>query len=78
MSDVTFHQFCLQFASDLEITDEAHLAKPLKELAQFDSMGKINASLTIEQLFNFQISYEALSEAEDLQALYSYCVEQSA
>ncbi|MGL5291910.1 MAG: hypothetical protein ACRC9T_08300 [Vibrionaceae bacterium] len=78
MSKISFDQFCSQFASDLDISDDAHLTKPLKELTQFDSMGKINASLTIEQLFNFQISYEALSAAEDLQALYSYCVEQSA
>lgn len=73
MSRVSFEEFAREFASDLEIDDDQFLKSNLKNVPQYDSMGKITVSLTIERLFGFQIAYEVLDKAESIQALYSYC-----
>ena len=72
MSKVTFEEFAREFASDLEIHDDHFLTSNLKNIPQYDSMGKITVSLTIEKLFEFQIAYEVLDKAETIQSIYEY------
>jgi acyl carrier protein len=73
MYKVSFEDFTREFASDLEIHDDHFLTSNLKDVLQYDSMGKITVSLTIEKLFGFQIAYEVLDKAETIQSLYEYC-----
>jgi hypothetical protein len=73
MFKISYEKFSSEFAHDLGITEGRQLILPLKELPQYDSMGKITASLTIERLFGFQIDYEVLDSSETLQSLYEYC-----
>lgn len=77
MSEVTFEGFTKKFADELSISTNTVLAKSLNELAEFDSMAKINVSLLIEELFEFQIEYENLSSIETIKALYEFCIEGS-
>lgn len=72
MSKVSFEEFAKEFASDLEIDDDHFLTSNLKDVPQYDSMGKITVSLTIERLFGFQIAYEVLDKVETIQSLYEY------
>ena len=72
MSKVSFEEFAREFASDLEIDDDHFLTSNLKDVPQYDSMGKITVSLTIERIFGFQIAYEVLDRADTLQSLYDY------
>lgn len=76
MSKVSFEKFSAEFAKDLEITDNQYLTAPLKDIRQYDSMGKITVSLTIERLFGFQIAYEKLDNEKTLASLYNYCASQ--
>ena len=75
MSNVTFTEFAEAFAQDLELETEHHFTCPLKEIPQYDSLGKINFSLVIERLFGFQIPYDVLDKQEGLKELYEYCVQ---
>lgn len=72
MSKVSFEEFAREFASDLEIDDVQFLTSNLKDVPQYDSMGKITVSLMIEKLFGFQIAYEVLDNVETLHSLYEY------
>ena len=72
MSKVTFEEFAREFASDLEINDDHFLTSNLKDVSQYDSMGKITVSLTIEKLFGFQIAYEVLDKAVTIHSIYEY------
>lgn len=72
MSKVSFEEFAREFAIDLEIDDDQFLTSNLKDVPQYDSMGKITVSLTIERIFGFQIAYEVLDKADTLQSLYDY------
>lgn len=72
MSKVSFEEFAREFANELEIDDEQFLSANLKDVHQYDSMGKITVSLTIEKFFGFQISYEVLDKVDTLQSLYDY------
>lgn len=74
MSEVTFEDFAKKFAGELLINTDKVLTKNLYELAEFDSMAKINVSLLIEDLFEFQIEYEDLSSTETIKALYEFCI----
>jgi acyl carrier protein len=74
MSKVTYENFLVEFAKDLEIHDEKYRSCLLSEIPQFDSMGVITLSLTIERLFGFQIDYESLETQETAQSLYDYCI----
>jgi acyl carrier protein len=76
MSNVRFEEFAREFANDLEIDGEQYLTAKLKDIPQYDSMGKIIVSLTIERLFGFQIAYEFLDQSETLQSLYEVCCKQ--
>ncbi len=76
MSEISFEKFVTEFAYDLGIGDTQDIKLPLRDVPQYDSMGKITASLTVERLFGFQISYEILDDAETLRALYDYCIKQ--
>ena len=58
MSKVPFEEFALKFAEELEIEGDDYLETPLDEIPEFDSMGKITASLVIESLFEFEIDYD--------------------
>ena len=75
MSKVSFEEFAKEFASDLEIEGDEYVTAQLKDVTQYDSMGKITVSLTIEKLFGFQIAYEVLDNAETLESLFNYCQE---
>jgi acyl carrier protein len=77
MSNVSFAEFVGEVAKDLEIEGDQYLTAPLKDIPQYDSMGRIIVSLTIERLFGFQIAYEFLDQAESLKALYEVCCTQT-
>ena len=48
MLNVKFEDFAKEFASELQIEDDNFFKIPLKDIKQFDSMGKITTSLVIE------------------------------
>jgi acyl carrier protein len=73
MSKVSFEEFARKFASDLEINHDQFLTSNLKDVPQYDSMGKITVSLMIEKFFGFEIAYEVLDRAHTIQSLYEYC-----
>ena len=73
MSNVSFEEFAREFTNDLEIDDHNFLKLNLKDIPQYDSMGKITVSLAIEKLFGFQIAYEVLDKVDTIQSLYEYC-----
>lgn len=75
MSKISFQEFSNEFIKDLQIEEQIDLSIPLKEINQYDSMGKITISLTIESHFGFQICYEVLDKIETIEALYNYCIE---
>ena len=77
MSKVSFEEFALKFAEELEIEGDDYLETPLDEIPEFDSMGKITASLVIESLFEFEIDYDVLEEQESIKSLYEYCMNKS-
>ena len=74
MSKISFESFVKEFAKDLEIADYNYKEELLKDIPEYDSMGKITVSFTIERLFNFQIEYEVLDNTNTLIELYDYCV----
>lgn len=76
MFKVSFEEFSMNFAKDLEINDDHYLSSTLENVSQYDSMGKISVSLMIERLFGFQIKYELLDKAETIQSLYEFCTKQ--
>ena len=73
MSKVTFYDFSKRFADELNINIDVVVGKKLSEIPDYDSMGKINISLLIEELFNFQIEYEDLNTSGNLEELYNMC-----
>ena len=77
MSKISFEEFASEFSKDLEIEDNEFINIPLKDIPEYDSMGIITASLTIERLFNFEISLEVLDETDSLKSLYDYCLNHS-
>ncbi len=77
MSKVSFKEFALKFAEELEIEGDDYMETPLDEIPEFDSMGKISASLVIESLFEFEIDYDVLDEEESIRSLYEYCMNKS-
>ena len=77
MSKVSFEEFALKFAEELEIEGDDYMETPLDEIPEFDSMGKISASLVIESLFEFEIDYDVLDEEESIRSLYEYCMNKS-
>lgn len=77
MSKVSFKEFALKFAEELEIEGDDYMESPLDEIPEFDSMGKISASLVIESLFEFEIDYDVLDEEESIRSLYEYCMNKS-
>ncbi len=74
MFKIKYETFEGEFKKDLCIFDKDMSNLKLIDVEEFDSMGKISASLTIERLFGFQIDYEVLDSSENLKSLYEYCV----
>lgn len=77
MSKISFEDFSIEVAKDLEISSEQFATSRFSNIPEYDSMGKITVSLTIERLFGFQIEYEILDDVESLQSLYEFCFKQS-
>ena len=73
MSIVSFEVFLSALAEDLEISYDDIAEIPLKDIPQYDSMGKIITSLTIEKLFGFQIPFDVLDKENSIESLYKYC-----
>lgn len=73
MSKINLEDFANRFAAELNIENKELLAEDLTNLPEYDSMGKINISLLIEELFGFQIDYEELNQLNTLESLYRYC-----
>ena len=74
MSTVDFDSFYSKFCEALHIDASIAMDSSLKDLPQYDSMGKITTSLVIEELFGFQIEYETLETATNLHFIYQYCI----
>lgn len=77
MSTVNFEDFAKKFKETLEIPSDYFLNEELKNIQEYDSIGKIKTSLLIEELFNFQIEFEVLINQKDLKSLYAYCIGRS-
>lgn len=75
MFKVTFDDFSQRFSEEIGVNLETLKELKLTEIPEFDSMGKINISLLIEELFDFQIEYEDLNTASSVEELYNVCVE---
>ena len=76
MSKVDFNEFSEKFAEVLEIKDDKYLSAQLSDVSEYDSVGKINVRLLIEDLFSFQIDYDVLNEKDTIQSLYDFCSKQ--
>ena len=74
MSKINFEDFCAKFAEALEIENPSFAEVDFSETPQYDSMGKISASLLIEEQFGFQIPFEILDKQKNITELYSYCL----
>ena len=74
MSNVTFDEFSQSFVDEININLDATKGVNLNDIPEYDSMGKINISLLIEELFDFQIEYEDLNSATTLEELYKMCL----
>ena len=74
MSNLTFDEFLQGFVDELNISFDDVVGKKLSEIPEYDSMGKINISLLIEELFDFQIEYEDLNTTDTVEELYNLCV----
>lgn len=77
MSNISFNEFAKRFAEELEIEGSEFISLPLSEISQYDSMGKINIGLLIEELFNYEIDYEVLENEESIKTLYDHCLSKS-
>lgn len=74
MSNITFDEFSQRFVDEININLDGTKDVNLNDIPEYDSMGKINISLLIEELFEFQIEYEDLNSATTLQELYKICL----
>jgi len=74
MSTVSFEIFVKQFKETLEISGDCYFNTKLKDIKEYDSVGKIKTSLLIEDMFHFQIQLNILIEKKELGLLYEYCV----
>ena len=74
MSKISFEEFAREIANDLEIRDGQILTLDLKDIPQYDSLGKLTVSLTIENLFGFQIDYSILDKADTIHSHYVYSI----
>ena len=77
MSKISFEKFLAEFAKDLEIKNNDFKDKPLSDIPQYDSMGKITISVTIDKMFQFEIPVDVLNKVENLSSLYDYCIKNS-
>jgi hypothetical protein len=75
MSKISYEDFVEQFKNELEIQTQGFSEMDLKDVPEYDSMGKINASLVIERIFEFQIEFEYLDTVKDLKSLWVYCLQ---
>ena len=55
MSNITFDEFSQRFVNEININLDKTKDVNLNDIPEYDSMGKINISLLIEELFDFQI-----------------------
>lgn len=46
----------------------------MSEIAEYDSMGKINVSLIIEELFEYEIDFDTLDSAQNFSDIYNILV----
>lgn len=74
MSEKTLEKFAQKFANELQVELDVALSAKLSEMPEYDSMAKITVSLLIEELFDFQIEYDDLNNAETLKDLYEICI----
>lgn len=77
MSNITFDEFLRKFMAELNISHDHTTEIKLSDIPEYDSMGKINISLLIEELFGFQIEYQDLSSATTPKELFNLCVRSS-
>ena len=77
MSKIDFEEFAAKFKHELDVQHDGFQTAPLKDIQEYDSMGKITASILIEELFGLQVPIEVLDSAKDLQSLWDYCVQAS-
>jgi len=77
MFEINFEGFLKEFKKSLKIKYKIETSTLLKDISEFDSMGKITISLLIEELFNFTIDFEILDKTKTLGELYKVCYERS-
>ena len=75
MSTPKIDDFSKRIVTELNLTHELEPNIDLSMLPEFDSMGKINVSLLIEEMFRFQIDFEDLNSCKTLSDLYNFCIE---
>ena len=77
MSKISFEDFAKQFKDELDIQTVGFEILDLKDIPEYDSIGKIKASLVIESAFGFEIKIEVLSVEKNLHSLWHYCEQNS-
>jgi len=77
MSEINFKNFSREFKKSLSIKYEIEDNTFLKDISEFDSMGKITTSVLIEDIFKFTIDFETLDKTKTLAELYKVCCERS-
>lgn len=73
MSKVRFVMFESEFRKRLQIPEAQDLSMNLGELSQFDSLGRLQAIILIEDLFDTSVAEEFLSPDETLEDLFIRC-----
>tara|TARA_X000001036_G_scaffold412531_1_gene426108 strand:- start:460 stop:696 length:237 start_codon:yes stop_codon:yes gene_type:complete len=74
MSNVNFNEFLQRFTEELDINLDNITEIKLSDIPEYDSIGIINISLLIEELFDFQIEHEDLNTASSVEELYNICL----
>jgi hypothetical protein len=77
MSKISFEDFVTQFKNELNIQTLDFENIDLNDIPEYDSMGKISASLLIEGVFGFQIDFKFLDSEKSLLSLWQFCTQKS-
>lgn len=58
-----------QMSEILEISESNLETVNMSDIAEYDSMGKINVSLIIEELFEYEIDFDTLDSAKNFSGI---------
>lgn len=73
MSKVSFVMFESEFRSNLQIPKAQDLSVNLGQLSQFDSLGRLQTQILIEEMFGTSVAEQFLRPDETLADLFLRC-----